>query len=403
MSISFELTIEQEETKRQAYEFACQEIAPLAAEIDEKDDSALVLSIHKKMAQPPYRYTGIWIPEEYQGNPRSLLENCIITEELAAGGLSGIGVVIVEVLGVGLVMPILIGGSEEQKSKYLPLIARGEAFGSFGLTEPGIGSDAAALRTRAVLQNNEYVLNGRKRYQSFAHVADFNVIFAKTDPEKGAKGVSAFIVPKGTPGFNVIEKVPCMGLRGHQDEEVELRDCRIPKENLIGEEGKGLRYALGTLDKTRTSLTGGFIGLARAALEEAVKFARARKVFGQPISEFQGIGFPLTEVAIGIEAARLLTYKAAWLSDKGERHTAETAAAKAFTSELLLKATNVAMDVHGGFGGTKRFPIERILRDARIWVFAQGAPNIMKIIVMRDLFKRLEPTQALIEEIAAKG
>ncbi len=403
MSISFELTIEQEETKRQAYEFACQEIAPLAAEIDEKDDSALVLSIHKKMAQPPYRYTGIWIPEKYQGNPRSLLENCIITEELAAGGLSGIGVVIVEVLGVGLVMPILIGGSEEQKSKYLPLIARGEAFGSFGLTEPGIGSDAAALRTRAVLQNNEYVLNGRKRYQSFAHVADFNVIFAKTDPEKGAKGVSAFIVPKGTPGFNVIEKVPCMGLRGHQDEEVELRDCRIPKENLIGEEGKGLRYALGTLDKTRTSLTGGFIGLARAALEEAVKFARARKVFGQPISEFQGIGFPLTEVAIGIEAARLLTYKAAWLSDKGERHTAETAAAKAFTSELLLKATNVAMDVHGGFGGTKRFPIERILRDARIWVFAQGAPNIMKIIVMRDLFKRLEPTQALIEEIAAKG
>jgi len=403
VSISFDLTIEQEETRRQAYEFACQEIAPLVAEIDEKDDSALVLSIHKKMAQPPYRYAGIWIPEKYQGNPRSLLENCIITEELAAGGLSGIGVVIVEVLGVGLVMPILIGGSEEQKSKYLPLIARGEAFGSFGLTEPGIGSDAAALRTRAVLQNNEYVLNGRKRYQSFAHVADFNVIFAKTDPEKGAKGISAFIVPKGTPGFNVIEKVLCMGLRGHQDEEVELRDCRIPKENLIGEEGKGLRYALGTLDKTRTSLTGGFIGLARAALEEAVKFARARKVFGQPIAEFQGISFPLTEVAIGIEAARLLTYKAALLSDKGERHTAETAAAKAFTSELLLKATNVAMDVHGGFGGTKRFPIERILRDARIWVFAQGAPNIMKIIVMRDLFKKLEPTQALIEEIAAKG
>jgi len=403
VSISFDLTIEQEGTKRQAYEFACQEIAPLAAEIDEKDDSALVLSIHKKMAQPPYSYTGIWIPKEYQGNPRSLLENCIITEELAAGGMSGTGVIIIELLGVGVVMPILIGGNEEQKRKYLPLIACGEAFGSFGLTEPGIGSDAVALRTSAVLKNNEYVLNGRKRYESFAHVADFNVIFAKTDPEKGARGISAFIVTRETPGFKVIERIPCMGLRGHQDEEVELQDCRIPKENLIGEEGKGLRYALGTLDKTRTSLTGGFIGLARAALEEGVKFARARKAFGKPIGDYQGVGFPLTEVAIGIQAARLLTYKAAWLSDKGEPHTAETAAAKAFTSELLLKATNVALDVHGGFGGTKRFPIERILRDARIWVFAQGAPNIMKLIVMRDLYKRLEPPQALIDEIVAKG
>jgi len=403
MSISFDLTVEQEEIKKQAYEFACKEIAPLAAEIDEKDDSVLVLSIRDKMAQPPYRYTGIWIPKEYQGNPRNLLENCIITEELAAGGLSGIGVFIIELLGVGIVMPLLIGGNEEQKRKYLPLIARGEAFGSFGVTEPGIGSDAAALRTRAVLQNNEYVLNGRKRYESLAHVADFNVIFAKTDPEKGARGISAFIVPKGTPGFRVVERVPCIGLRGHQDEEVELKDCRIPKGNLIGEEGKGLKYALSTLDRTRTSLTGGFIGLARAALEEAVKFARARKAFGQPIADFQAISFPLTEIAIGIEAARLLNYKAAWLSDKGERHTVETATAKAFASELLLKATNVAVDVHGGFGGTKRFPIERILRDARIWVFAQGAPNIMKLIVMRDLFKRLEPSQALIEKIAAKG
>ena len=403
MSISFDLTDEQQETKRQACEFARQEIAPLAAEIDEKDDSVLALSIHKKMAQHPYMYTGIWVPKEYQGNPKSLLENCIITEELAAGGLSAIGVVIIELLGVGVVMPILMGGSEEQKRRCLPLIARGEAFGSFGLTEPGIGSDAVALKTRAVLQNNEYVLNGRKRYHSFAHVADLNVIFAKTDPEKGARGISAFIVPKGTPGFRVIERIPCIGLRGHQDEEVELRDCRIPKENLIGEEGKGLKYALGTLDKTRTSLTGGYIGIARAALEEGVRFARARKAFGQPIGEFQGVGFPLAEVSIGVEAARLLNYKAAWLSDNGRSHTAETAAAKSFAAELLLKSTNVAVDVHGGFGATKRFPVERLLRDGRIWVFAQGAPNIMKLIVMRDLFKRLEPSQALIDEIAAKG
>ncbi|HIE17403.1 MAG TPA: acyl-CoA dehydrogenase [Dehalococcoidia bacterium] len=403
MSISFDLTIEQESVRKEAYEFAREQIAPLIAEIDEKDDSALVLSIHKKMAQPPYSYTGIWIPKEYDGTPRSLLENCIITEELAAGGLAGIGVVIIEVLGVGVALPILIGGRQEQKRKYLPLIARGEAFGSFGLTEPGIGSDAGALTTRAVLRNNVYVLNGRKRYESFAHIADFNVIFAKTSPEKGAKGISAFIIPKETPGFRVVERVPCIGLRGHQDEEVELKDCRIPKENLIGEEGKGLKYALSTHDKTRTSVTGGFIGLARAALEEAVKFARARKAFSQPISEFQAVSFPLTEVAIAIEAARLLTYRAAWLSDRGERHTVETAAAKVFASDLLIKATNVAIDVHGGFGGTKRFPVERMLRDARIWVFAQGAPNIMKLIVMRDLFKRLEPPQSLLNQVAARG
>jgi len=285
----------------------------------------------------------------------------------------------------------------------LPPIARGEGLVSFCLTEPGIGSDAAALRTRAELVGDEYVLNGRKRYASFAHLAGFNVVFAKTDPEKGARGVSAFVVPSGTPGFTVVERIPCLGMRGHQDEEITIENCRIPRENLIGEEGKGLRYALGSLDDSRITLTSGYIGLARAAMEEAVRFARARRAFGKEIAEFQAVSFPLTDVAIEIEAARLLTHKAAWLADNKVMHTAETAAAKAFTSQLLIKATNLAVEVHGGFGCTQRFSVERMFRDARIWVFAQGAPNIQRLIAMRALFERLEPSPNLIEEIAAKG
>ena len=400
--ISFELTPEQEEIRNQAREFAQKEIAPIAAEIDEKDDTRLLLTLWPKMAQPPYRYTGMFIPAEYEGSPRGILDACIIIEELAAVGQSAMCAALIEVAGLGT-SPLVIGGNEDQKKKYLPQISRGEGVPTFALTEPGTGSDAAGLRTVAELVGDEYVLNGRKRYASLAHVAEFIVVFAKTDPTKGARGISAFIVPKGTPGFAVIERIPCIGMRGHQDEEVLIENCRIPRENLIGEEGKGLRYGLGTLDETRTTLTGGFIGLARTALEEAVKFARARKAFGQPISEFQAISFPLTEVAIEIEAARLLNYKAAWMADRGMRHTVETAAAKAFASQLLIKATNLAVDVHGGFGGTKRFPVERMVRDGRIWVFAQGAPNVQKLIVMRDLFKRLEPPPALLEEIAARG
>ena len=402
MAYSFSLTPEQEELRKQAAEFATREIAPIAAEIDEKDDPMLVLPLARKMAQPPYQYMGMHIPKEYGGEPQGTLSVCIVIEEVVAIGQCAMAGVMME---ASLLSPgvFLKGASEEHKKKYLPIICNGEGFISFGLTEPGIGSDAAALQTSAKLDGNEYVLNGRKRYMSYAHAAEHHVVFAKTDPTQGAKGISAFIVPKGNPGFTVTERVACIGMRGHQDEEVALENCRIPKENIIGEEGRGLIYALGALDESRTTLTCGYIGLARAALEEAVKFAKARKAFGQPIAEFQGVGFPLTEVAIQIEAARLLAYKAAWMGDNGIRHTVETAAAKAFASELLIKATNVAMDVHGGFGGTKRFPVERMLRDGRIWVFAQSAPNIQKLIVMRDLFKRLEPSPELVAEIAGRA
>ncbi|MHC1569262.1 MAG: acyl-CoA dehydrogenase family protein [Candidatus Syntropharchaeia archaeon] len=374
--ISFDLTPEQEEMKRLAREFAEKELLPVADEIDERDE--MPWELWKKMAQPPYRWTGIFIPEEYGGHPRGILDTCIIMEELAF--VSPIGAVMIEAAGLGATA-VVLGGSEEQKRKFLPRIAKGEGIACFSLTEPGAGSDASSIATRAEKIGNKYVLNGRKRYASFASVADFTIVFARTE-----KGISAFIVEKDTPGFSVIEKVPCIGLKGHHDEEVLLKNCEILEENLIGEEGKGLRYGLGTLDKTRITLASGFIGLARAAFEASIKYAKERKTFGRPLSEHQSIRFSLADIATEIDAARLLTYRAAWLADKGLPHTGETAMAKAFASQLLLKATNVAIDVHGGFGCTKRYPVERYFRDGRIWVFAQGAPNIQRLIVARKVF-----------------
>ena len=386
MAISFELTPEQEKIKKEAWEFGAREIAPFAADIDEKDE--MPWDLWRKMAQPPYRYTGMYIPAEYGGAPRPVLDVCIIAEDLTAASGLALGGMLMEAPGLAP-CAILAGGSHEQKKKYVAPLARGEAFGAFGLTEPGHGSDAAALETIAQLKDNKYILNGRKRYMSFASVVDWSVVMAKTDPAKGARGISAFIIEKGTPGFSVIEKVPTLGCKGHQDEEVLLQNCKIPKEQLMGEEGKGLRYALSSLDETRTTLAAGFLGLARAAFDEGVKYARSRHVFGQPIAQYQLVGISLGDLSIEIDAARFLIYRAACLADRKVRHTAETSAAKAFASQVLLKAANLAVEIHGGFGCTKRHPVERMYRDARTWVFAQGAPYVQRLVVTRNLFPDL--------------
>jgi len=388
MSFSFDFTPEQEELQRSVQDFAERELAPIVVRVDEEDE--FPWEIWRKMAAAPRCWTGAHIPKEYGGKPRPIIDICIITEELAT--VMPIASALIEVAGFG-VMTIINAGNEEQKKRYLPPIAKGDGLGCFSLTEPVAGSDAAAIVTKAELIGNEWVINGLKRYLSFAHEAIANegsyiIVFAKTDYTKGAKGVSAFIVPGNTKGIKILEMIPCVGLRGHQDEEVLFENCRIPKENLIGEQGMGFKYALTSLDETRTTLSAGFIGLARAALKATIDFAKERHTFGKPLAEYQALRFPLTEVAIEIEAARLLTYKAAWLADRGVRHTVETAGAKAFAAQVMVKATQVALDTHGGIGGTKRLPIERYHRDAIIWQFAQGAPNILRLIVSRDLFKQ---------------
>ena len=381
--ISFELTPEQERIKEEAGEFAEREIAPRAAEIDKTDE--FPWDVWRKMAEEPYRYTGMHIPGEYEGHPRSLLDIVVIIEEVAARGKSPICNLLLELAGLGTAA-IVDGGNEEQKKKYLPPIARGEAMGCFSLTEPGTGSDASGIKCRAERVGDGYVINGRKRYTSGAHESSHVILFAVTDPNKGSSGISVFVIPTDTPGFSVLERVKCIGLRGHQDEELLLKDCRIPRENLIGEEGRGLHYGLKTLDETRTTLTAGFIGLARACLEAAVEYAKKRTTFGKPLFQRQALSFPLADIAVEIDAARLLNYKAAWLHDGGMKHTVETAKAKALASKVMLDAANMGVEVHGGFGCTERHPVERYYRDARIWSFAQGTPQMMKFIITRDLF-----------------
>lgn len=381
--ISFELTKEQEKIKAEAAEFGKRVVAPRAEEIDRLD--VFPADVWREMAKEPYRYQGMCVPKEYGGYPRSLLDMVIIIEEFIAFGRSPVCVAMMEVIEVG-VLAMVHHGSEELKRKYLPPLLRGESIGCFALTEPGGGSDPSGLHCHALRDGDGYLINGRKRYASFAHEASYITLFATTDPSQGSRGISAFIVPTDTPGFKVLERNECIGMRGHQDEEIELKDCRIPRGNLIGEEGKGLSYALETLDEARTTLIGGFIGFARACLEEAVSYAKVRTTFGKALYERQALSFPLAEIAAQIDAARLLNYKAAWLHDQGKKHTVETAKAKVLAAKVMLDAANMAVEVHGGFGCTKRHVVERFYRDARVWSFAQGTPQIMKFIVTRDLF-----------------
>ena len=376
MAIGFSITPEQEELQKRAKEFAETELAPVAAEIDEKD--IFPMELLRKMGSPPYEFLSIPMAKEYGGRGLGVLATCLVNEVLAA--TCATAVVLMEM--AHLAPTWLSHCSEEERKRYLPKIVRGEGIGAFAQTEPGAGSDPKNLKTEAVLDGDEWVINGWKRYVSFGHEALYIVVMARTE-----KGVSAFLVDGETKGINVVERVPCVGLRGHQDEEIEFRNCRIPGRNLIGVEGKGLSLALASLTETRTTLCAGYVGLATGALNEAIKYAKVRESFGKPIAEHQAIRFSLSEVATGIEAARLLTYRAAWLIDNGQTSRKATSMAKVLASDVVLKATNLGVHVYGGFGCTKRFPVERFFRDARIWVFAQGSPEIQKEIVAREIFK----------------
>ncbi|MDD5701148.1 MAG: acyl-CoA dehydrogenase family protein [Dehalococcoidales bacterium] len=385
--ISFQLTEQQEKVKAEAAEFARTVVFPRAEEIERTDEAPV--DIWSAMAEAPYRYTGMHISQEYGGYPRSLLDQIIIIEEITAVGKSPVSTILMQITGLGTIT-VINNASEELKKKYLPIVARGEKMASYGLTEPGTGSDAAGIQCRARKERGGYVINGRKRYTSFAHQSAYIILFALTDSEKDNAGISAFLFPTDTPGYRVVDRVPCLGLRGHREEELEFKECWIPEKNLIGEEGKGLSYALRSLDQTRTTLNAGFIGLARACLEEAVKYAKARKTFGKELFHRQALSFPLAEIAARIDAARLMNYEAAWLHDQGRRHTVETAKAKLLATHVMLEAADMAIEVYGGFGCTTREIVERFYRDAKIWSFAQGSPQIMDYIISRDLFGKYE-------------
>jgi len=385
--IGFDLSEHQEQIKAEAAEFAAKYITPRAAEIDKTDESPV--DIWQAMSKAPFQYTGMNIPAAYKGQPRSILDQLIIIEEITAVGKSPVSTILLQITGLGTAT-VVNNASEALKKKYLPVVASGQKMGAYGLTEPGTGSDAAALKCKARRDGDVYVIDGRKRYISFAHESAYIIVFAQTESAGENRGISAFIVPAATPGFRVVERVSCMGLKGHQDEELEFKDCRVPAENLIGEDGKGLSYALRSLDQTRTTLNAGFIGLARACVEESVSYAKARKTFGKELYHRQSLSFPLAEVAAKIDAARLMNFKAGWLHDRGEKHTVETAKAKTLATRVMLEAVDLAVEIHGGFGCTTRHIVERYYRDARIWSFAQGTPEMMDYLISRDLFGKYD-------------
>jgi len=379
--MDFALNEEQEMFRKTIREFAEKEIMPRAQEIDLKGE--FPWDIIRKMAD--LGLMGLPFPEEYGGAGGDAISYAIAVEEIARASGS---VAITYSAHISLACsPIYLFGTEEQKRKYLIPMARGEKIGAFGLTEPGAGSDAAAIKTRAVLDGDEWVINGQKIFITNGSIADVVVIAAVTDPAKGKRGISNFIIEKGTPGFRVGREEDKMGLRGSVTSELIFENCRVPKENLLGKEGEGYKQFLITLDGGRIGIGAMAVGLGMAALEAAAKYAKERVQFGQPIAEFQAIQWMIADMATELEAARLLVLRAAWLKDQGRRFTKEAAMAKLFASEAAVRACYKAIQIHGGYGYTKDYPVERFYRDARLTTIGEGTSEIQRLVIARSILE----------------
>lgn len=357
------------------------QVAPRAAEIDEKGDFPWDL---KELFQNT-GLLGLAVPEEYGGTHQGHLYTCLAVEEIARACVSSSLIVQGQALGWD---PILIGGTEEQKKKYGPLVSSGKVIISFGLTEPGAGSDSGAMATRAVKTGDKYIINGTKCFITNGPVANLITLFAMTDASKGVKGISAFVVPTDAPGFTVARLEKKMGIKGSPTGQLVFEDVEIPEENLIGQEGKGFSYAMKTLDRSRPVIGAQACGLARGALEQAIRYAKERIQFGKPIGQFQGIGWMLADMASEIDAARSLVYQAAALIDEDDPHKSYlSAAAKMVASNTAMKVTTDALQIAGGYGYMKEFPYERMMRDAKITQIYEGTNQIMKLIIARELLK----------------
>lgn len=379
--MQFKLTEEHEMIRKMVRDFAKNEVAPTAAERDEEE--RFDMDIFKKMAG--LGLTGIPWPEEYGGIGSDYLAYCIAIEELSKVCAST-GVTLSAHTSLAG-WPIYKFGSEEQKQKYLRPMAQGETIGAYGLTEPGSGSDSGAMRTTAVADGDDYILNGTKIFITNGGIADTYVVFALTDPASRQKGTSAFIVEKDFAGFSVGKKEKKLGIRSSPTTELIFENCRVPKENLLGKEGEGFKIAMMTLDGGRNGIAAQAVGIAQGALDAAVDYAKEREQFGKPIAAQQGIGFKLAEMATSVEAARLLTYQAAWLESEGLPYGKESAMSKLFAGDTAMKVTTEAVQVFGGYGYTKDYPVERYMRDAKITQIYEGTQEIQKLVISRMLTK----------------
>jgi len=380
--MDFRLTEEQKMIQQTIREFAEGELKPVAAELDHTGN--FPTEIIKKLAE--LGFMGVPFPEKYGGAGLDYISYAITVEELSVACAST-GVIVSAHTSL-CCDPIYFAGTEEQKQKFLTPLASGKKIGCLGLTEPSAGSDAANIKTTAQLDGNQWVINGTKLFITNAAQAEIAVITAMTDKNAGHKGISTFIVEKGTPGFKVGKIEDKLGIKASSTAELIFEDCRIPKENLLGPLGGGFKIALQTLDGGRIGIAAQAVGIGRASLEVSTKYAKERVQFNKPIAELQAIQWMLADMATEVDAARLLTWRAAAMKSAGERYSQQSAMAKLFASETATRAAHKAIQIHGGYGYTKDYPVERFYRDARITEIYEGTSEIQRLVIAANLLKQ---------------
>lgn len=377
--MDFVLTRDQQDIRDMVRQFAQKEIIPLAAQIDEED--RFPREIVRKMGA--LGLMGIPIPEEWGGVGADFLSYILAIEEISYAS-AAIGVILAVHTSVGT-MPILKFGSDEQKQRYVKRLASGQLLGAFALTEPHAGSDASRIYTRAVRQGDFYILNGSKIFITNGGEADIYITFAATGPEAGPAGISAFIVEKDTPGFTVGKKEKKMGLNGSATTTLIFEDAKVPAAQLLGREGEGFKIAMSNLDGGRIGIAAQALGIARAAYDAALSYTKQREQFGKPVARFQGVQFMLSDMATRIEAARLLVYRAATLRDQGIPCSKEASMAKMFATDTAMSVTTDAVQLHGGYGYMREYPVERYMRDAKVTQIYEGTNQIQRIVIAKNL------------------
>lgn len=380
--MEFDLTDEERLIRKQVSEFAASEVAPVAAAIDK--EKSFPWEIVKKAAD--LNLMGVYIPEEYGGAGLSTVSYAITIEELSKVSAS-MGV-IVSVNNSLVCDPLYRWGTDSQKRRYLTPLAKGEKLGAYALTEPNAGSDAAALLTTAQRTNGGYLLNGSKMWVTNGREAQVFIVFARTGPaEERHRNINAFIVDRDTRGFQVTSTIDKLGIRGSSSVELLLKDCFVPEENLLGEVNGGFKVAMTTLDAGRIGIGAQAVGIAQASLDASIAYAKSRVAFGQPIADFQAIQWMIADMAVETEAARLLVYKSAYLKDKKRPHTKESSIAKLLASEAAVRCALKAIQIHGGYGYSTDYPVERYLRDAKVTEIYEGTSEIQRLIIAREMLK----------------
>ena len=377
--MDFALTEEQQMFQAMVRDFATKELQPLAAQVDEEEK--FPAETVRKMAE--LGLMGVAIPEEYGGSGGDAIHVVIATEEVARG-CGGTSAIYLASLSLAC-YPILKFGNEEQRRRFVVPLAKGEKLACFALTEPSAGSDAFALQTTAAKSGNHYVVDGTKIFITNGAEADIAVVFATTDKSLRHRGIVALVIEKGTPGFSVGKKEKKLGIRASSTAELIFEGCKVPADNRLGKDGEGFKVAMGAIDSSRISVAAQAVGIARAALEAALSYTQSRQQFGQAISSFQAVQWMLADMATEIDAARLLTYRAAYLKNQGLPYVKESAMAKLFAGEMAMKVTNKALQLHGGYGYVKDYPVERFLRDAKITEIYEGTSEMQRQTIARQL------------------